>query len=74
MCCVRYDVDETNPEESLVEAMFDEESEGTSYQILSKKVAPRTASAAFTTPLEPPTQQHNGRHSTTEKHAAAVDS
>ena len=37
-CVHRYEVDETSPEESMVEALF--EDEGYSYQILSKPIGP----------------------------------
>lgn len=36
MKCYRYEVDETNPEETMAEMMFEED--GYTYQILSKPV------------------------------------
>ena len=38
----RYEVDETSPEETMAEALYDEE--GYSYQILSKKIGAKNKS------------------------------
>ncbi len=47
----RYTVDETSPEETFVEKMFDDPEEGYTYEILCKKIASRK-------PLKP--TQNNG--------------
>ena len=53
--CVRYDVDETNLEETLAEKLFEEEPTY-SYEILSKKTGPKRK------PLTTQQQPHTGKH------------
>ena len=50
---IRYEIDETNPEATFVEAMFVDEIY--TYEILSKPTLKKTKAAAATVPCE-----HNG--------------